>query len=272
MYRQANAQSDSLKFFSVEDRGDSAILKFSSSALVDATDLGQTERLWRFFDGLRERPKKILLVTGEDGALSPASVDRFWQHVRDDCAGRVRIGLHGTVAGSELDLQRESNMFRHLVEAVRELDTFVIATLEKDVDLTLFGLALACDYRVATEDAVFVNRFLDLNISSGMLPWFLRRFIGPGAATEFLLCGKIMTAGEALKLGLVNRLVSPDNLQAEALAIAEEFAQKPAGALTAVKRGMIASFDDLAAYLERVGTGFDERWLPGRLASSRGES
>lgn len=118
-------------------------------------------------------------------------------------------------------------MFRGVVDAVRELDTFVIATLEKDVDLALFGLALPCDYRVATEDAVLVNRFLDLNISCGLLPWFLSRFMGPAAATEFLLCGKIMTAGEALKLGLVNRLVSSDNRLAETVAIAEEFAQKP---------------------------------------------
>jgi hypothetical protein len=257
-------------FFSTEDRGNVTVLRFGCSALEGATDLEQTNRLWRFFDSLRETSKKVLLVTSEDGTLSPTSVDRFWQHVRDDCAGRFRIGLRDTVAGGELDLRRESNMFWRFVEVVRALDTFVIATLEKDVDCTLLGPALACDYRVAAEDTLFVNRFLDRNVSAGLLPWFLSRFIGPAAATEFLLRGKIMTAVEALKLGLVNQLVSADDCQAEILAIAEEFADKPANTLAAVKRSMIASFGDLGTYFEIVGTGFDERQLRRQLGENRG--
>ena len=193
-----------------------------------------------------------------------------------DCRQRAWIGFGSTfviilpdafASGSgtpsprpNLDLQRESNMFRGLVEAVRTLDTFVIATLEKDVDLTLFGLALACDYRIAAEDAMFVNRFLDRNVSAGLLPWFLCRFMDPGHATEFLLRGKIMTAEESLKLGLVNQLVAPEAFQTQVLTIAEEFANKPANALIAIKRGLIASFDDLGTYLDRVGTGFEDRW------------
>ena len=71
------------------------------------------------------------------------------------------------------------------------MDCFVIATLEKDVDLTFLGFALACDYRITTKDSVLLNRFLDLNVPFGLLPWFLSQFIGPSAATEFLLCARL---------------------------------------------------------------------------------
>jgi hypothetical protein len=111
MNEQSNFRSNSTGLFTTEDRGQVSVLRFSRSALEDATDLEQAQRLWRFFDGLCRNPKKVLLIT----------------------------------------------------------------------------------------------------------------------------------------------------MQGEALAIAEEFAKKPADALVSVKRGMIASVDDLPVYLDKVGTGFDDR-------------
>ena len=188
------------KFFTTEDRGELAVLRFSRSALEDATDLQHTGRLWRFFESLRRNPRKVLLVDSEEGGFSPANVDRFWRHVRDVAPEGIKMSFMSSVSRSELELSREANAFRYFVEAVRRMDTFVIATLQGEVDFTLFGLTLACDYRVAAEDALFVNRFLDLNVSAGLVPWFLSRFIGPAMATELLLRGKLLTAGEALKL------------------------------------------------------------------------
>ncbi|HEY0546790.1 MAG TPA: enoyl-CoA hydratase-related protein [Pyrinomonadaceae bacterium] len=86
-------------------------------------------------------------------------------------------------------------------------------------------LALACHLRVASVDAVFSLPETKL----GMIPAYggtqrLARIIGEGRALELMLTGAKLTASEALRLGLVNRLAERENLFAEAEALAREIA------------------------------------------------
>lgn len=256
MNQQSLDTSGRTTFFTTENHDQVVVLKFSRLPFEHAANLQDTERLWEYFESLRRDSTKILLVEMEDGGLSPAVVDKFWRRARDEAVGQVADTAAGPHSVSELRLPRTSNLFRRFVEVVRELDTFVVATLEKDVDFTFLGPALACDYRVAAEDAVFVNRFFDLDVSPGITPWFLSRCLGPAVAAELLLNNKIMTAVDAYELGLVNRLVSPGSFQMEALAIAEELASRPANALIDLKRAVIASSGDLSGYLDALGAGF----------------
>ena len=255
-FRASRSKSDRTALFSAESRGEIAILTFSRLAMEAAANLQHTETLWRYIDGLRKASNKVLLIEAEQGGLSPARVDAFWRSVRDSSSKQAVDCPNLTEPTSDLELCRQSNVFRHFVQVVRELNTFVIATFERDVDFTFLGPALACDYRIATQDAVFVNRFSELNVSPGMVSWFLAKYIGPSAATEMLLTNRVMTATDALKLGLVNRLVSPDVMHTDALGIAEEFAGKPRCFLMALKKCMVATSGNLSAFLDSVGTGF----------------
>jgi len=154
----------------------------------------------------------------------------------------------------ENEFYREANAFRHFIELVRDIDTFVIASLQGEMDFRFLGIALACDYRIATDDSVFVNRFLDGDVFPGVVPWFLSRFVGHAKATDILLESKTLSAKEAHQLGLVNRLTFPNNLTVESLALAERFAAKPTGALIALKKSMVFWSEDFASYLDHVGT------------------
>jgi enoyl-CoA hydratase/carnithine racemase len=96
---------------------------------------------------------------------------------------------------------------------------------------------LACDARVASTSATFSMRFIRL----GLVPelgstYFLPQIVGLQAAAEMSLSGRTIEAAEALALGLVYKVVEPEDLLPTALTMACSFADNPPGALLAVKR------------------------------------
>jgi len=117
--------------------------------------------------------------------------------------------------------------------------------------MEFFGLLLACDYRITTEDTVLLNRFLELGIPAGAaLPWLLARNVGCARAVDILLENQRLTASQAHKLRLVNRLAPPDALEAEALAVADRFTHGSVEGLIAIKKAMRSAVCDLAPYLK----------------------
>lgn len=109
-------------------------------------------------------------------------------------------------------------------------------------------LAMACTLRIAAETARLGQPEIDL----GLIPGFagtqrLGRLIGRGAALDLLLTGRHVNADEALRLGLVNRVVPAGVLLKEARALALQLAAKPRFStqyiLDAVNRGLDGSLD-----------------------------
>ena len=87
------------------------------------------------------------------------------------------------------------------------------------------SLAFACDLRIAAEEARFVLAFgrIGLVPDSGAT-WFLPRLVGPAKAAELALVGDTVDAAEALRIGLVSKVVPGDQLMAEARALADRIA------------------------------------------------
>ena len=113
-------------------------------------------------------------------------------------------------------------------------------------------LAMACDIRVASENA----RFGQPEINLGIIPGFagtqrLPRLVGKGKALELIMTGDMITAADAEKLGLVNKVVSGDVLEA-AREMAKKIASKGALALhyckAAVHYGLQADMETGSAY------------------------
>ncbi|OLN27879.1 enoyl-CoA hydratase-related protein [Desulfosporosinus metallidurans] len=88
-------------------------------------------------------------------------------------------------------------------------------------------LAMVCDMRIATDKA----KFGQPEVALGIIPGFggtqrLPRLIGRAKAMEIILTGRTINASEALELGLVNKVVSTENLMAEAVSLAEAILSK----------------------------------------------
>jgi 2-(1,2-epoxy-1,2-dihydrophenyl)acetyl-CoA isomerase len=101
------------------------------------------------------------------------------------------------------------------------------------------GIALACDMRIAAEQARFSSMFIKRSLVPDTGASFtLQRVLGPGLAAEMVLTGRIYDAAFALRHGLVNSVVPAEQLMPEALAIAAEIAANPPLAVRASKKLM----------------------------------
>jgi enoyl-CoA hydratase len=119
-------------------------------------------------------------------------------------------------------------------------------------------IALACDIRIAAESAKFGQPEVNL----GIIPGFggtqrLTRLVGIGKAKELILTGRIVNAGEAERIGLVNSVVKDEELMGRVTDLAELFLQKSPVALGAAKM-LIDGCREGGDGLEREVTSFAE--------------
>jgi len=118
-------------------------------------------------------------------------------------------------------------------------------------------LALACDLRIASDRGVFGEVF----VKRGLMPdgggtWHLPRIVGLGRALELMLTGELVAAGEALRIGLANRVIPHGEIRARTHELAAAIAGGPPLVHRAVKRAVYAGLDgDLAAALDREAAG-----------------
>lgn len=112
--------------------------------------------------------------------------------------------------------------------------------------------ALACDVVVASADASFGLGFIKIGLMpDGGSTHFLLRRVGYAKAFELMATGEQIDAQEAFRLGLVNRVVAADELDATVNRLAAQFAHAPQPALAKIKQALNRSeHDDLAAALD----------------------
>jgi enoyl-CoA hydratase/carnithine racemase len=99
-------------------------------------------------------------------------------------------------------------------------------------------IATACDVRIASEKARIAYLFTKVGLSGADMgaSWLLPRIVGMGRAMELLMTGDFITAAEAERMGLYNRVVPPETLMEEARGWAERLARGPAFGLEVTKK------------------------------------
>lgn len=123
--------------------------------------------------------------------------------------------------------------------ALRGLDALKLPTLaavQGPAAGAGFSLALACDFCIAADDAVFTLAFARIGISPDSSSTYrLPRIVGTRKALELAMLAEPVRAPEALALGLVNRVVPSADLASEAMALARRLAQGPTAAYGRIK-------------------------------------
>ena len=122
------------------------------------------------------------------------------------------------------------------IEAIQTFPKPVIAAVEGAAAGAGFSLALACDFIVAAENAVFVMAYSNIALSpDGGATWSLMRALPRHLATELLMCGERIRPQRLFDLGLVNRLSPPGHALTQALALAEQLNGRAPNALASIK-------------------------------------
>jgi 2-(1,2-epoxy-1,2-dihydrophenyl)acetyl-CoA isomerase len=203
-----------------------------------------------------DRPEAMNAVTWDQreriiSLLGGASADPDVRAVvltatgRGFCAG---ADLRGVPSGGPRipgDVARTIRLgAQRLIGAVLDCEKPVIAAVNGTAAGIGAHLAFACDLVLAAEPATFIEVF----VRRGLVPdgggaYLLPRLIGPQRAKELMFFGDAVTAHDARELGLVNRVVPPEELEKTAREWAERLAQGPTRALALTKQLVNASLD-----------------------------
>lgn len=155
--------------------------------------------------------------------------------------------------GDDEEFARLLGAGRRVVLAMREMTKPVLASINGAAAGAGFNLALACDLRIASRDATFAQSFAKV----GLHPdwggtYFLPRIVAPNKALEMFFLGDRIDADEAFRLGIVNRVVAPEELEAETRKLAERLRDAPPVSVAAAKHAVYmsdhASLDEMLQY------------------------
>ncbi|MFL6000455.1 MAG: enoyl-CoA hydratase/isomerase family protein [Streptomyces sp.] len=164
---------------------------------------------------------------------------------RGFCAGADLRGAAGAGERVAGDVARTLRLgAQRLIAAVLDCEKPVIAAVNGTAAGLGAHLAFACDLVLAAESA----RFVEVFVRRGLVPdgggaYLLPRLIGPRRAKELMFFGEALTAREAERLGLVNRVLEDEELTKTAREWAERLAAGPTRALALTKQLVNASLD-----------------------------
>lgn len=180
----------------------------------------------------RDRDVRVVVITGTGRAFS-AGQDLTERLPTTDVAG---TGGGAGVTPLDIELRERYNA---IVLAIRAVEKPVIAAVNGIAAGAGMSIALACDIRIASESASFIEVFGRV----GLIPdtgstWFLPRLVGPAKALELIWTTDTVDAPTALALGIVNRVVPADQLVAETRALAARLAAAAPLSLALAKRAV----------------------------------
>jgi enoyl-CoA hydratase/carnithine racemase len=225
----------------VEREGGVATLTLNRPEVRNAMTLELTEAFAAAVERLRQDPEvRVVVVTGAGPAFC-AGGDLSWVEPGPD-AGVPAI-------------RAKMRAFYPRFLSIRSLDVPTVAAVNGAAVGAGLCLAMACDLRVAAEDARLSTAFLRLGMHPGMAAtYLLTRLVGTARAAELLFTARTIDGREAERIGLVNRAVPREAVLDEARRVAEEIAANAPIPMGMVKRAIyLAERADFETMLEYEG-------------------
>lgn len=206
------------------------------------------------------RPERLNALSGPMMSALREAVPRLAQDAqvrvvvltgagRAFCAGGDVKGMAERAAadGPPSSLEERAASLRQGMEVSRwlhEMAKPTIAMVRGAAAGAGLSLALACDLRIASENARFTTAFAKVGFSGDYGgSYFLPQLVGAGKARELYFTADILSAREALDLGMINKVVADDRLEEETTTLARRLAGGPSVAYGYMKRNLNAATD-----------------------------
>ncbi|MFQ5415884.1 MAG: enoyl-CoA hydratase/isomerase family protein, partial [Myxococcota bacterium] len=211
----------------LESKDGIATITLAQPENLNALSLSMLDALVEALDAVGRSDDRVLILAAEGRAF---------------CAGADRAEM---IERKPAEWEPIVDHYLDPVRRIADLDIPVIARLQGDTVGGGFGLAIACDFRIAAEGIRLGAPFVRIGLAGCDMSagYYLPRLIPLGVATEMMMTGKLVKAEEALALGLVHRVVAADALDAEVEKLAEKLRSGPPIALAFTKRAIRRSLD-----------------------------
>jgi methylglutaconyl-CoA hydratase len=205
----------------LERRGAIAVLTLNRPEVRNALSPALLHALETHLDALdSDDTVRVIVLTGAGDAF---------------CAGADLENLRALGSASSEDNKRDSRMLANVLRRIYVFPKPVIAALNGAAVAGGAGLATACDLVIAGENAKLGYTEVKLGFVAAIVSIFLLRAVGEKHARELLLTGKLVTALEAHRMGLVNEITPKERVLERALELAASLAKNSRTALETTK-------------------------------------
>lgn len=160
------------------------------------------------------------------------------------------------------------NYYNPMIQQMASIEKPIIAAINGTAAGAGLSLALACDFRLASEKASFIEAFIHVGLvpDSGNM-YYLPRIVGHAKALELAILGEKISADEAKDIGLITKVISVETWDSDVTAFAEKLAAMPTKSIGLIKRYMNQSWDsnlqevlEKEAYAQKIaGKTFDHQ-------------
>src|SRR5437868_13460645 len=164
--------------------------------------------LMRALDEVAQSPALVLILTGAGKAF---------------CSGMDLENLKSLIGRSPEQNLKDSETMVRLFHALYEFPKVTIAAVNGAAIAGGTGLAVLCDFTLAVPEAKFGYTEVRIGFVPAIVSTFLLRQVGEKQARDLLLTGRIITAEEALRIGLINEIVPAEKLSSRARQLAGQF-------------------------------------------------
>ena len=219
-----------------------AYLSLNRPEMKNAFTTEMLDGLYHSLTDARQDPQvKVIIIKGKGEAFC-AGAD-----IKDMLSGKLRGW------GMKTYLSEKVQRIPLLLE---QMEKPIIASIDGPAFGGGFDLALACDLRIASERATFCSTVVRIGLApGGGGAYYLPRLIGTSRALMVLLTGRVLKAKEALEIGIVDEVVSSEQLARETNAMALEITQWPLPSLIATKKALYhGARSDLKGHLDYMSS------------------
>jgi methylglutaconyl-CoA hydratase len=178
------------------------------------------DELQQALELIRNSQSLVLILTGQGKAF---------------CSGMDLENLKSLIGRTEEQNVEDSRTMARLFRSIHDFPRPTIAAVNGPAIAGGTGIATICDFTLATPEAKFGYTEVRIGFVPAIVSTFLVRQVGEKHARDLLLTGRIFSADEALRLGLVNEIVDPERLLPRAYELARQLIENSPASLRATK-------------------------------------
>lgn len=225
--------ADPSSWFTCEVNEGVATLRIKDQVFDVITDLGKKQAFFEQLDRLEASPDvRVLLLLNEPGTLDNVAYELFFQKM----FGHSQDAFEQGHSKKELAFLREGNAFNQFIQRIYQYTKITISGIQGRIPGVSLGVALACDFRYASDNTTIIMSHSNLSIPSvGALGFFLPRYVGQGKTTELMLAKDEMSSHEAYELGLLSAVFCTENFEQKCIRHAQILAEKSGRAVKETK-------------------------------------
>ncbi len=213
-----------------------AVITFNRPEKRNAISMAMIAELMAALDQLAKSNARVVILTGAGKSF---------------CAGMDLEELKSLTGRSREESQRDSETMARLFRGVYDFPKPLIAAVNGPAIAGGCGIATLCDFTLASTEATFGYTEVRIGFLPAIVSTFLLRQIGEKRARDLLMTGRIISAEEAARIGLINEVLAPERLMPRAQELAAKLIENSPASLMATKQ-LINGFsqDDLSADIQ----------------------